>query len=122
MKKRLISYPIWVYIRVNIEMIFVETKLFTKHVSSYLQDGEYEELQLFLMENPDSGVVIQGTGGLRKLRWTIKNKGKRSGIRVIYYWHTMKHQIYFMTLYTKNEMSDLSAEEKKTLKSLLERW
>ena len=107
---------------VDIEMIFIETKLFTKQVSSYLEDEEYEELQSFLMENPDSGVLIRGTGGLRKLRWAIRNKGKRSGIRIIYYWHTMKYQIYFMTLYAKNEMSGLSAEEKKTLKNLLERW
>ncbi|OYZ37259.1 MAG: hypothetical protein B7Y25_04940 [Alphaproteobacteria bacterium 16-39-46] len=74
------------------------------------------------MENPDSGVLIQGTGGLRKLRWAIRNKGKKKRYPDHLLFAHMKYQIYFMTLYAKNEMRDLSAEEKKTLKNLLERW
>ncbi|MCC2666853.1 MAG: hypothetical protein K0R24_1889 [Gammaproteobacteria bacterium] len=103
-------------------MIFIETLLFTKQLPDYLEDEDYRELQEFLIEQPDAGDLIQGTGGLRKLRWTLDNKGKRSGIRIIYYWQVSKNQIYFFTLYAKNEMSNLSAKEKKALKLMLEDW
>ena len=103
-------------------MIFIETTLFTHHVVSYFTDDEYGELQDFLMKKPDSGKLIKGTGGLRKLRWKCDGKGKRGGVRIIYYWQLSLDQIYMMTLYGKNEMSDLSADEKKTLRKIVERW
>ena len=103
-------------------MVFIETALFTKCLQDYLNDGEYCELQSFLIEQPDAGDLIQGTGGLRKLRWSSNNKGKRGGIRVIYYWQVLEDQIYLFTLYAKNEISDLSEKEKKALKKMLEDW
>jgi mRNA-degrading endonuclease RelE of RelBE toxin-antitoxin system len=103
-------------------MIFIETLLFTEQLTAYLPDDEYRELQSFLIEKPDAGDLIQGTGGLRKLRWGVGNKGKRSGVRIIYYWQMSDDQIYLMTLYAKNEMTDLSAKEKKALKQMVERW
>lgn len=101
-------------------MVFIETVLFTKHLPYYLKDDEYRQLQNFLIEQPDAGALIQGTGGLRKLRWGLDNKGKRGGVRIIYYWKTEHNQIYFFTLFAKNEVSDLSAKEKKALKQMLE--
>ena len=103
-------------------MVFVETPIFTKQLSAYLSDNEYRNLQNFLIENPYTGDVIQETGGLRKLRWKIGNQGKRGGLRVIYYYQKANDQIYFMTLYAKNEMANLSAQEKKILKQMIERW
>jgi len=103
-------------------MVFIETALFNKYLQDYLNDDEYRELQNFLIKQPEAGELIQGTGGLRKLRWSIDNKGKRGGIRVIYYWQLSKDQIYLFTLYAKNEMSDLSSDEKKALKKMLEGW
>ncbi len=103
-------------------MVFIETTLFTKLLPDYLTDDQYRELQIFLMKRPGFGDLIQGTGGLRKLRWSIENKGKRGGIRLIYYWEIKNKHIYMMTLYGKNEVSDLSAQEKKLLKNLLDRW
>ncbi len=103
-------------------MIFIETKIFTKKLGEYLTDDEYSDLQAYMIENPEAGDLIPATGGLRKLRWAIANKGKRGGIRVIYYWKTIEHHIYLMTLYAKNEITDLSAEEKKILKQMVERW
>lgn len=103
-------------------MIFIETHLFSKQISQYLTEDEYRELQIYLMEQPSAGAIIQGTGGLRKLRWTLGNKGKRGGIRVIYYWQLAENQIYLMTLYAKNEMENLSSEEKKILKQMIARW
>lgn len=103
-------------------MVFTETALFTKYLQDYLEDDEYRELQNFLIEQPNAGDLIQGTGGLRKLRWSLDGRGKRSGIRVIYYWQVAEDQIYLFTLYAKNEMSDLSNDEKKALKKMLENW
>jgi hypothetical protein len=103
-------------------MVFIETTSFTKYLNNYLNDNEYRELQKFLIEQPEAGALIQGTGGLRKLRWSVDNKGKRGGVRVIYYWQISKDQIYFFTLYAKNEMTDLSIEDKKALKKMLEDW
>ena len=79
-------------------------------------------MQDYLIEQPEAGALIQGTGGLRKLRWNMGAKGKRGGIRIIYYFELKKSHIYLMTLYSKNEMTDLSAKEKKLLKQLLEEW
>ncbi len=101
-------------------MIFIETTIFTKQLPNYFEDDEYRELQKFLMEKPDAGKIIQGSGGLRKLRWAANNHGKRGGARIIYYWQKTEDQIYLMTLYAKNEASDLSAKEKKALKQILE--
>ena len=103
-------------------MIFIETHLFTKQLATHSSDEEYRELQNFLVDNPEAGDVIQGTGGLRKFRWMAGGKGKRGGIRIIYYWQVIKNQIYLMTLYAKNETTDLSAKEKKLLKQMVDRW
>jgi hypothetical protein len=77
-------------------------------------------LQDFLLEQPLSGDVISGTGGLRKLRWGAKGKGKRSGIRTIYLYITQRSHIHLLTIYAKNEATDLTATEKKMLKSIVE--
>ena len=103
-------------------MVFIESFLFTRLLPDYLIDDDYRELQNFLIESPDAGDLITGTGGLRKLRWGLDQKGKRGGVRVIYYWQVTKDQIYLFTLYAKNEISDLSAKEKKALKLMLEDW
>lgn len=103
-------------------MIFIETTGFTKRLADYLKDNEYRELQNFLIEQPEAGDLIQGTGGLRKLRWSMDKRGKSGGIRVIYYINLRSDHIYFFTLYAKNEVSDLSASEKNQLKRILENW
>jgi hypothetical protein len=101
-------------------MIFIESKIFEKLREKYLDDDNYRALQNFLVEQPLVGDVIQGTGGLRKLRWSSKGKGKRGGIRTIYLYITEKSHIHFLTLYAKNEVSDLTADEKKILKRIVE--
>lgn len=103
-------------------MVFIETSLFTRYLHKYLDDDEYRQLQNFMIEQPDSGDVIQGAGGLRKLRWSLDRRGKRGGIRVIYFWQVAKEHIYLLTLYAKNEISDLSSDDKKALKMMLKDW
>lgn len=74
------------------------------------------------MLNPNSGDVIRGTGGLRKVRWSLGNKGKRAGVRIIYYWQLKQNEIYLLTLYSKNEVTDLTSSEKKALIELVKGW
>jgi hypothetical protein len=88
---------------------FVETKLFTRLVRRYLSDDDYARLQQVLALNPEIGVVIPASGGVRKLRWGMKGKGKRGGIRVIYYARIADAQIWMLTLYAKNEAATIPA-------------
>jgi hypothetical protein len=105
------------------KLVFFETPLFTRLLPDYLDDESYRELQLALLANPSLGDVMPGTGGFRKVRWTDarRGKGKRGGLRIIYYYLTADHQIWFFTLYDKDEASDLTAEEKRLLKQAIQR-
>ena len=99
-------------------MEFVEAPPFTRHLADYLNEEGYRELQARLAANPEAGDLIPGTGGFRKLRWADarRGKGRRGGLRVIYYYLPSDHQIWLMTVYDKNEASDLSEKQKKALK------
>jgi hypothetical protein len=101
---------------------FIEAPTFTALIAEYLEDDEYRALQSFLAGAPEAGDVIQGTGGFRKLRWADRRrrKGKRGGLRVIYYYLLTDAQIWLMTLYDKGEAADLSAAEKRLLKAALD--
>lgn len=101
-------------------MVFIETRVFTKYLLNYLSDEEYRALQNYLLMHPDSGDVIPGAGGLRKIRWIIKGRGKRKGIRIIYFRKVNKQQIYLLTIYAKNEMKDITSDQKKLLRQLIE--
>ncbi len=85
-------------------------------------DEEYRLFQAQLLLNPKQGDVIQGTGGLRKIRIANKSKGKRGGSRIIYYFLDEKRRCYLLTIYAKNEISDLTADQKKHLKAFVEVW
>jgi mRNA-degrading endonuclease RelE of RelBE toxin-antitoxin system len=84
-------------------MIFIETTTFTKLIGSYLTDDEYRGLQSFLLEHPDVGKIVRGSGGVRKLRWAVAGKGKSGGIRVIYYWKRADNEVWLLTVYGKSE-------------------
>ena len=101
-------------------MVFIESKLFEKLRESYLDDEGYRALQNFLIEQPLAGDVIQGTGGLRKVRWSVKGKGKRGGVRTIYLYVTERSHIHLLTIYAKNETEDLTPSQKKVLKAITE--
>ena len=74
-----------------------------------MKDEEYRLFQLYLMDNPNTGNIIKGSGGVRKIRWAINNKGKSSGIRVIYYWKDKSSETWLLTLYAKNEKDSIPA-------------
>ena len=96
-------------------MEFIETALFTKRLHEFLTEAEYAALQNTLIERPDTGDIIQGTGGLRKIRVGQATKGKRGGARVIYYWITADNKIYLMAIYAKNQQADLTPKQKQLL-------
>ena len=97
-------------------MTFVETKLFTKLVQQYLTDDEYATLQQSLIVNPQAGDVIPGSGGVRKLRWSVAGRGKRGGIRVIYFLRLQHGEIWMLTLYAKNVTDNIPAKVLKKIK------
>ncbi len=102
-------------------MEFIEAPAFTRYVSDYLNDEQYRELQNVLARNPEFGDVIPGTGGFRKTRWADprRGKGRRGGLRIIYYYFASDQQIWLATLYAKDEAGDLTAEEKKVLRDAI---
>ncbi|KFC00954.1 cytotoxic translational repressor of toxin-antitoxin stability system [Trabulsiella guamensis ATCC 49490] len=103
-------------------MLFIETNIFTEDVKKLLSDDEYRKFQQFMADNPDWGDVIQNTGGLRKVRWVAKGKGKRGGVRVIYYHKLAESQIRLLLIYKKGVQDDLSDDEKRQLRALNEGW
>ena len=101
-------------------MVIIETPIFTKQIVSTLPDEEYCLLQSALLERPDAGKIIPGSGGLRKLRWSAEGRGKRGGMRVIYYWFTSQGTILLLFLYPKNVQGYLTPDQLKQLKKIVE--
>lgn len=101
---------------------FRETTWFTKKVLELLTDEEYSKLQWRLIEFPDAGDVIKGSGGIHKIRQSAKGKGTRGGARVIYYFAVKNQEILMLDIYAKNEQEDLSIEQIREFKKLVEEW
>lgn len=97
---------------------FIELQGFSKQRQALLPDDEFRAFQEVLIEDPEAGDTIGGTGGFRKIRWSRPGMGKRGGVRVIYYNVTRKGRIYLALVYPKNEQDDLTEEQKKVLKQL----
>jgi hypothetical protein len=101
-------------------MVIIETPIFTRRIQSILADDEYRLLQAQLVQKPDAGKIIPGSGGLRKLRWSASGHGKRGGIRVIYYWFVSSEVVLMLFAYSKNEQDDLTPDQLKQLKKIIE--
>ena len=99
---------------------FVETPVFTRQVAAALGPDEFRALQLALLLRPDAGAVVAGTRGLRKVRWAPAGRGKRGGVRVIYYWAPEPETVYLLYLYAKNEQGDLTPAQAKALARLVQ--
>jgi hypothetical protein len=96
--------------------IFIETKLFTRLADEHLSDDELSQLQGYLNENAEAGDIIRGSGGVRKLRWRAPGRGKRGGLRIIYYLRSKQGEIWLLTLYAKNEAESISGAVLKQIK------
>lgn len=101
-------------------MIFVESRAFSRQRAEHMADAEFRALQSALLENPETGVPIPGTGGLRKLRWAGSGRGRRGGMRVIYFPLLSRSVVLLFLLYSKNEQDDLTPDQKRTLRRLVE--
>lgn len=101
-------------------MLFVETSVFSAQRDDWLSDDEFRALQSYLIEHPDAGDIIRGTGGIRKVRWAAKGKGKSGGVRVIYYWAKAPSHVYLLTLYGKSERADIDRATLKRIAGKLE--
>jgi mRNA-degrading endonuclease RelE of RelBE toxin-antitoxin system len=102
-------------------MQVIETSIFTRRVLELLSDDDYRELQSVLVIRPDAGPVIPGSSGLQKLRWAASGRGKRGGARIIYYWFTSQEQLLMLYIYPKNEQDNLTPDQLKALKKIVER-
>jgi hypothetical protein len=104
-----------------IKGIFIETSVFTARVGDYLTDEEYRHLQAEMLAHPECGDVMPRTGGFRKLRWadSRRGKGKRGGLRVVYYWLMGDGQFWMFSIYDKDEMENLTSDQEKQLKQAI---
>lgn len=100
-------------------MRFIETPIFTRTLLALLDDEAYRLLQLALFQRPGRGAMIQGSGGLRKLRWPLPGRGKRGGLRIIYFWDEASETFYMLLAYPKNEQEDLTAQQLRVLRRLV---
>jgi hypothetical protein len=101
-----------------VPILFVETSWFSSIREQYLDDERFRLLQVALITSPGAGPVIRGTGGIRKLRWSTEGAGKRGGLRVLYYWIPNRDTIYFLNVYKKAEIEELTRAEIMTLRKI----
>ena len=101
-------------------MVIVETTLFTRQVQTLLTDEAYGDLQSEIVKRPDAGVLIPGSGGIRKLRWGYQGQGKRGGLRIIYYWAVAQEQVLMLLIYPKNVQDNLSPSQLRALRQIVE--
>jgi hypothetical protein len=102
-------------------MIFIETSVFTKVITTLIPEDCYKELQQELLLRPDAGALIRGGGGIRKIRWNAGSTGKRGGIRIIYYLD-LPDRVFMLYAYKKNKQEDLSPEQLRVLKQVVSEW
>jgi len=100
-------------------MTVVETPFFLRKVANLLNAEERSELEVFLGMNPEAGDVVPETGGVRKLRWATRGKGKRGGVRVIYYFHSATFPLFLLTVYAKNQKANLTKAERNDFRALV---
>jgi len=100
-------------------MTVVETPFFLRKAADLLDEEERSNLVLWVGANPGVGDVIPETGGVRKFRWQVRGRGKRGGVRVIYYFHSEAFPVFLLTVYAKNQKANLTKAERNNLKNLV---
>jgi len=105
----------------SVDMEIIEVKPFARRVGDLFDDDQYHEFQKHLVLHPEAGKVIAGGRGLRKVRWLGSGRGKRGGVRVIYYYRAQTSRLFLLVGYLKNECEDLTKDEIKSLAGIIER-
>lgn len=100
-------------------MTVAETSLYTRKSLEYFEEDERRAIVDFLSSNPTAGVIIEGTGGVRKIRWALPGGGKSGGVRIIYYYHSERMPLWLLTMFAKNEQSNLTKGERNALAGLV---
>jgi hypothetical protein len=100
--------------------VFIESAAFERLRAHYLDDDEYSELQQYMMQSPEAGELVPGSGGVRKLRWRRDGAGKRGGLRVIYFVRYLPNEFWMLTLYAKAKQENAPAHILKRLKEAFE--
>jgi hypothetical protein len=100
--------------------VFIESAAFDRVRAHYLDDDEYGALQQFMMQNPEAGAIVRGSGGVRKLRWRREGAGKRGGLRVIYFVRYRPNEFWMLTLYAKTKLENVPANILRRLKEAFE--
>ncbi len=103
-------------------MEFIESPLFARAAADCFSDDEIAILQWHLCEHPDAGDVVPGSGGLRKLRWGVARRGKRGGVRIVYYWADSEDVIWLLTVYSKSKQADIRPDALRRIRKELEQW
>ena len=98
----------------------VELPEYMRRAKRLLSEDDGQELIDYLAEHPKAGIIMPGTGGIRKLRWARTGMGKRGGVRIIYYYHNEQIPIYLLTLYSKGVKDDLTSSERRALRELVQ--
>ncbi len=101
-------------------MRIIETPILTKRVQEILTNEEYRLFQIKIIGDPKAGKIIQGSGGIRKIRWSASGRGKRGGSRILYYWYNEQNLFLMLFIFKKNEKDDLTTDQIKILKSIVE--
>jgi len=104
-------------------MKFKTTSVFDKRISKLLSEDEYAQMRQALSDNPDFGVIMRGTAGVRKMRVALGHRGKSGGARIIYYWHnpkTEENEIYLLFAFLKKEQENMTGKQKSELKKFIE--
>ena len=103
-------------------MVIIETAIFTRLIKELMTDDQYKDLQEALINRPNMGDLIRGSGGLRKVRWKLEGRGKSGGVRVIYYWVVADYQLRMLYVYPKGKQDNLTPGQLAELKKIVERW
>jgi hypothetical protein len=102
-------------------LTIAEVPEYIRRAEKLLTADERQELVNYLAVRPKAGVLLEGTGGVRKLRWGRQGQGKSGGVRVIYYFHSEAMPLYLLTLFAKNERANLTRAERNELAVLVDR-
>jgi hypothetical protein len=105
-----------------VQVVIVETPIFTRLIKQLMSDDEYKDLQEALVNRPDMGDLIKGSGSLRKVRWSLEGTGKSGGVRAIYYWVVDDDNIRMLYVYPKGKQDNLTKAQMSRLKAIVERW